>query len=125
VQERLTLLAAHLGIGIAKNESNSGEEVALARAIASNNNVSARRKGLNNGLVLVAAACERLLEGVLLFQTRVSTLPFEALYDDLLDKHGRCAKLPKQRNTVKTSTMQIAQGPRELLRAEAWVTVVR
>lgn len=55
MEEGLPLFAAHLGIGIAEDEADRGEEVALARAISADNDIGARREGFENGLVLVAA----------------------------------------------------------------------
>jgi hypothetical protein len=61
MQESLTLLAAHLSVGIAQNESNSGEEVTLARTITTNDNIVLWREGLDDGLVFVAAraSCQK------------------------------------------------------------------
>jgi hypothetical protein len=55
VQKSLSLLATHLSVGIAQNESDGGEEVALARTIATDDNIVLRREGFDDGLVLVAA----------------------------------------------------------------------
>ena len=54
VKESIPLLATHLRIGVAEDESDSGEEVTLSRAIASNDHIVLWRKGLNNGLLFVA-----------------------------------------------------------------------
>jgi hypothetical protein len=61
VQESLSLLAAHLSVGIAQNESDGGEKVTLSGTIATNDNIVFGREGLDNGLVLVAAraSCQK------------------------------------------------------------------
>jgi hypothetical protein len=55
MNESLPLLASHLRISIAENEANSGEKVALPRAIATDNDIEFWREWVNNCLVLVAA----------------------------------------------------------------------
>lgn len=55
MEESLALFATHLGIGIAEDEADGGEEVTLARTISADNNIGARRERLENGLVLIAA----------------------------------------------------------------------
>lgn len=54
MQECLTLLSAEVGVGITKDESNCGEEVAFARTIAADDNIVFRGEWFNNRLVLVA-----------------------------------------------------------------------
>jgi hypothetical protein len=54
MQERLSLFAAHLGVGIAEDEANGGKEVALAGAVATDNNIMLWREGLNHCLFFVA-----------------------------------------------------------------------
>jgi hypothetical protein len=54
VEEALALLAAHLRVGIAENESNGCEEVTLAGTIASDNYIGFVRKRFNDCLILVA-----------------------------------------------------------------------
>lgn len=85
MQESLPLFACHLGVCIAEDEADCGEEVTLAGAIASNNDIRAGGEGLYDGLILVAAR-------VLARKHREaplprSGLPFEALNDDLFNKH--------------------------------------
>jgi hypothetical protein len=85
VQQRLPLLLAHLRVGIAENEPDRGEEVALSGPIAPNDHVVLRREGLNDRLVLVA--------GTKSAPTRKAPAiawiaPLEALDDYLLDVHG-------------------------------------
>ena len=60
MQEGLSFFATHLGIGIAEDKSNCGEEVTLARAVATDDDIVFWRKGLDDGLVLVAitGACQ-------------------------------------------------------------------
>jgi hypothetical protein len=54
VQQSLPLFAGHLGIGIAEDEPNGGKEIALARTIATDDNIRAGREGFDDGLILVA-----------------------------------------------------------------------
>jgi hypothetical protein len=54
MQERLPLLAAHVGVGIAQHKPDSGEEVTLSRSIAPNDDIGAGGEGLDYGLLLVA-----------------------------------------------------------------------
>ena len=54
MQKALALLTAHLGVGIAQDEANCRKEITLAGAIATDNDISLGREGLNDGLVLVA-----------------------------------------------------------------------
>lgn len=54
MQQPLSLFAGHLGVGIAEDEPDGCEEVTLAGAIASDDNVCAGGEGLNDRLVLVA-----------------------------------------------------------------------
>lgn len=54
MQQRLALLAAHVLVVVAEHEAHGGEEVALARAIAPDDDVALGREGLDLGLVLVA-----------------------------------------------------------------------
>lgn len=54
VKQSLTLLASHLSVCIAEDETNCGEEVTLARAIATDDNIVFGREGLDDRLVLVA-----------------------------------------------------------------------
>ena len=53
MEESLSLFATHLSVGIAEDESNSGKEIALAGAVAPDDNIGARREGFDDGLVLV------------------------------------------------------------------------
>jgi hypothetical protein len=101
-----------LRVGIAQDETDGGEEVALAGAIAADNNVGLVGKGLDNGLRFVAASQGQRKGFVRSFvqtdrQSDSQTVsqsvsrpwigatgclpghssPFEALDDDLLDKH--------------------------------------
>lgn len=55
MKKSLSFLSAKMGIGIAQNEANGGEEVTLARTIAADNDIVFGREGLDNGLILVAA----------------------------------------------------------------------
>lgn len=78
-----TLFATHLCIGIAKDEADGGEEIALSGAIAANNHVMLRREGLNDSLILVAvAAISRRI-----WCCARESIPLKALDDDLFDMH--------------------------------------
>ena len=54
MEKSLALLAAEVEGFIAQDEAHGGEEVALARAIAANDDVTFGREGLDLHLVLVA-----------------------------------------------------------------------
>lgn len=54
MKKSLSFLTAKMGVSIAENESNGGEEVTLARTIAADDDIVFRGEGLDNGLVLVA-----------------------------------------------------------------------
>ena len=54
MQESLAFLSAEMSVGIAEDEADGGEEIALARSVAADDNVRPRREGLDDGLVLVA-----------------------------------------------------------------------
>lgn len=54
MEKSLAFLATHLGVGIAENEADGGEEVALARSISADDDIGTGGEGLNDGLVLVA-----------------------------------------------------------------------
>lgn len=54
VKQSLALFPSHLRVGIAQNEANSGEKVALSGTIAADNDIVFGRKGFNDRLVFVA-----------------------------------------------------------------------
>jgi hypothetical protein len=54
MEKCLPLFTVHVVVVVAEHEAHGGEEVALARAIASDDDVTLWRKGLNLRLVLVA-----------------------------------------------------------------------
>lgn len=54
MEESAPLFAPHLCISIAEYETDGGEEIALPRAIAANDNVVFRRERLDDCLILVA-----------------------------------------------------------------------
>jgi hypothetical protein len=54
MEKSLPFLASHLCVGIAKNETNSGEKITLAGTVTADDNIVFWRKGLNDRLVLVA-----------------------------------------------------------------------
>jgi len=58
MEQGLSLLAPHLGIRVAQNESNSSKEVALAGTIATDNNVVLSGEWFNHSLILVAGCVE-------------------------------------------------------------------
>lgn len=75
-------LAQTDSICISKHESNSRKEVAFTGAIATNDHIELGRERLDYGLVLVAVKQSvEPAHGIL------RSLPFEPLYDDLLDVH--------------------------------------
>ena len=83
MKESLALLATHLRICIAEDESNGGEEIAFAGSIATDDHIVAGRERFYHSLVLVAVeplACDFTL-------LRGDILPFEPLYNDLFDIH--------------------------------------
>lgn len=61
MQQSLALFSTEVGVGIAQDESNRGEEVTLAGTIATDDNIVLWRKGLNDRLVLVAVIMQRLV----------------------------------------------------------------
>lgn len=61
MQQSLALFSAEVSVGIAQDESNCREEVALARTIATDDNIVLWRKGLNDRLVLVAVVMRKLV----------------------------------------------------------------
>lgn len=83
VEESLALFAPHLGVGIAEDEANRGEEVTLARTVATDDDVVLGREGLNDRLVLVAAEQSARCCGSL-----PTDAPLEALDNNLFDVHG-------------------------------------
>lgn len=54
MKESLSLFATHLCVRITEHEANRGEEVALPRAIAANDDIVFGREGLDDGLIFVA-----------------------------------------------------------------------
>jgi hypothetical protein len=54
VQQGGALLSAEVGVGIAQDKSDGSEEVALAGAISSNDDIGTRRERLNDCLILIA-----------------------------------------------------------------------
>ena len=65
MDEGLPLLASHLRIGVAENETNSGKEIALPRSIAADDNVEFGREGVDDGLIFVAGDRQDLSSGSL------------------------------------------------------------
>lgn len=55
MEKSLALFSAKVGVGIAQDETNGGEEITLARPITADDNIMFRGKGLNDRLVLVAS----------------------------------------------------------------------
>jgi hypothetical protein len=53
MKKSLPLLATHLRVCIAQNETNGGEKVTLARTVTADDDIVFGRKGFNDGLVLV------------------------------------------------------------------------
>ena len=54
MKKSIPLLATHLRVGITEDESDSGEEVALSRAIAANDHIVLWRERFDNCLLFVA-----------------------------------------------------------------------
>ena len=54
MKKGVPFFATHLRVSITEDKSDSGEEVALSRAIASNDHVVFWREGFNDGLLFVA-----------------------------------------------------------------------
>jgi hypothetical protein len=55
MEEGLPFFATHLGVGVAENKADGGKEVALSRAVATDDDIMFGRKGLDHGLILVAS----------------------------------------------------------------------
>lgn len=89
MKKSLTLLSAQVCVRIAENEANCGEEVTFAGTIAADNDIVLGRKGLDDGLILVAAINSILVLGsnASLSESLVGNIPLEALDDNLLDVH--------------------------------------
>lgn len=92
VEEGLALLASELGVGIAEDEADRGEEVTLPRPVATDDNVRPGREGLDDGLILVAGRWVSLRSAARGDASLI--VPFEALDDDLLDIHGELSWPP-------------------------------
>jgi hypothetical protein len=87
VEKRLALFATHLRVGIAEDETDGGEEIALSRTIATNDDVRTGGEGLDDGLVLVAVQILALRRWILERDDFGDGAPLEALDDDLFDIH--------------------------------------
>ena len=97
MEESLSFFTAHLSVGIAKNKPNGSKEIALARAIAANDNVVFWRERLDDSLVFVAITSRyQLCEMSSAFRER---LPFEALDDNLFDMHGEVGSVEAYAST--------------------------
>lgn len=55
MKKSLPLFSAHMGVGIAKDKADSGEEVAFPGSIATDDDIVLGREGLDNRLILIAA----------------------------------------------------------------------
>lgn len=53
MEQGLTFLARHVRVGITQNESDRGEEIRLARAVAAHDNIVLRGKSIDERLLLV------------------------------------------------------------------------
>lgn len=53
MKKSLSLLATHLCVCIAQNETNSGEKVTLARTVTADDDIVFGREGFNDCLILV------------------------------------------------------------------------
>lgn len=54
MKESLSLFSAHMGVGIAKDKTDSSEEVAFPGSIATDDDIVLGREGLDNCLILIA-----------------------------------------------------------------------
>jgi hypothetical protein len=54
VKKGLTLLSAHMSVGIAEDEANGREEITLPRPIAADDDIMLGREWLDDRLVFVA-----------------------------------------------------------------------
>lgn len=82
MQQRLPLLAAHVVVIVAEHEAHRREEVALARPIAPDDDITPGREGLDLRLVLVTAGSPSAAQ----WQGGFIAIPLEALDCDLLDE---------------------------------------
>ena len=58
MKQGLTLLLAHLSVGIAEHKADRGEEVTLARPITTDDYIMLGREGLDDGLLFVAVRAQ-------------------------------------------------------------------
>ncbi len=61
MKQGLSFFLSHLSICVTEHETDGCEEIALAGAIATNNNIVLRGEGFDNGLIFVAASQVSLL----------------------------------------------------------------
>lgn len=85
MKKRVALLSTHLGVCVTQHEANRGEEIALARAIVSDDDIMLRGERLDDSLLFVAMTEFSILLASL---TSGGHQPFEALNNHLLDEHG-------------------------------------
>ena len=85
MKQCLSLFSAHLSICITENESYSRKEITLPRAIVTDNDIVLGRERFDHSLLLIASGNVRTMRRMICAS---DTVPFEALYDDLLDIHG-------------------------------------
>ena len=83
MEKRIALLTAHVRVGISKDKPNRSKEITFSGAIAANDHIMLRRKGLDYCLLLVALVSSAIAECDGISRSK----PFEALNDDLFDIH--------------------------------------
>ena len=88
MEQSVPLFLAHLRVGIAENKLDRLEEIALARAIAPDNDIVLRREGFCDCLVFVARGRLEYFQRVILRPCA----PLEPLNYDLFDKHLRSTR---------------------------------
>ena len=100
----MSIFTTHLTVCVAEDEAHSGEEIALAGAISTDDDIVLGRKGVYNRLGLVASD---YVSDSTTIATDKSSEPFEALYRDLFDVHLEgCGALVGKGDRVHTGSMK-------------------
>ena len=93
MQQSLSFLPSHLSVGVTEYESNSGEEITLARSIATDDHIVFWREWFNDRLFTIAMDVS--LARILFLPLR--RIPLESLDNDLLDMHtGQTVRLKRR-----------------------------
>lgn len=88
----MSLFPPHLSVGITEYESNSGEEITLARSIATDDHIVFWRERFNNRLFTITIDVSLARDHGL----SLRRIPLESLDNDLLDMHtGQIARLKR------------------------------